>query len=50
MRGMQEELLTFGTHASSNAMNWEISKYFHTPNAIQNSDTIQLSDKMLKQL
>ena len=40
----------FGTHARSNAMNWEISKYLATLNAIQNSDTIQLRDKMLKQL
>ena len=31
-------------------MNWEISKYFATPNAIQNSDTFQLLDTMLKQL
>ena len=47
---LQEELLIFGTHARSNAMNWEISKYFATPNAIQNSDTFQLLDTMLKQL
>ena len=47
---LQEELLIFATHARSNAMNWEISKYFATPNAIQNSDTFQLLDTMLKQL